>query len=224
MSGRYIVTDYWDDGYVDDYFWPESLIPQELTFGIRFYTQIHVSDISGYISTVEMPDSARWTMNIIMPPLERGDAALMESFIARMRGQAIRSEMPVFARLAPRGSWAGSPVVNDTVLGSPSLTQTGTTLRVRGFTAFATFKEGDYFNLGEGGQLLMVTEDGTADSNGTATITFQPSIRTPPADGLALISTDPVVPQMILTDPHPKWRITPGDINQYALDFVETFE
>ena len=202
--------------------WPSALTPATMEMGIRFNCQVSVSDLSGYVQTLELP-GARWTMSISMPPLERdSDGATMEAFIAKLRGQAVRAVMPVFRRETPLGTWAGSPKVNNEV-GSPTLSQTGTSLQVQDFSAFATVKAGDYFNLGTGGQLLMVTEDGTADSSGLLTLSIHPAIRSAPAHLTALISASPVVPLMILTDPHPRWRVKPGDINEFALDFVEVF-
>lgn len=202
--------------------WPSALTPAEIELGIRFNTQVNVSDLSGYVQTVELP-GARWSMSLTMPPLERdGEASVLEAFIAKLRGQAVRAVMPVFKRATPLGTWAGAPAVNNEV-GSPTLAQTGTSIEVNGFTAFATVKAGDYFNLGSGGELHMVTEDATADSGGRATLSIQPAIRTSPAHGTLLVSSSPKVPLMILTDPHPRWRIKPSDINEFALDFVEVF-
>ena len=202
--------------------WPSELVPADAEPGIKFNTQISVSDLSGYVQTVELP-GARWSMSIRMPTLERdGEASIMEAFIASLRGQAVRAVIPMFKRGTPLGTWAGAPAVNNEV-GSPTLSQTGNSLEVNGFTAGATFKRGDYFNLGSGGQLLIVTADGVADGSGLATISFQPSIRTAPAHGTLLVSASPKVPLMILTDPHPRWRILAGDDNQFALDFVEVF-
>jgi hypothetical protein len=202
--------------------WPSNLTPAEIEFGLKSNTQVSVSDLSGYVQTVELP-GARWSMSLRTSPLVRsGESSVMEAFIAKLRGQAVRAVMPVFSRATPLGGWAGSPKVNNDA-SSPTLSQTGTTLHCRDFTAFTTVKAGDYFNLGSAGQLLMVTEDGTADAGGLLQLSVQPAIRSAPAHLTALDFTSPVVPLMILTDPHPRWRITPGDINEFALDFIEVF-
>ena len=202
--------------------WPSELVPAECEPGILFNTQINVSDLSGYVQTKELP-GARWSMSLRMPDLERdGGAATLEAFLASLRGQAVRAVIPMFGRSSPRGTCAGAPAVNNNV-GSPELVQTGTSLEVNGFTAAATFKKGDYFNIGAGGELKMVTADGTADGSGLATISFQPAIRTAPAHGTLLVFSTPKVPLMILTDPHPRWRLRPGDSHDFALDFIEVF-
>lgn len=202
--------------------WPSGLVPVDVMLGLAFNTQVSVSDLSGYVQTKELP-GARWSMGLRMPELGRTEgAAELEAFLARLRGQAVRAVMPVFGRASPRGTWAGAPAVTNNI-GSPELVQTGTTLEVNGFTAFTTVKAGDYFNLGSGGQLLMVTADGMADSGGRLTLSVQPAIRSAPAHGTLLDFTNPVVPLMILTDPHPRWRIKLDGDNDFALDLIEVF-
>ena len=194
--------------------------PRAWDFGLKSNTQVSVSDLSGYVQTAELP-GARWTASGSYAPMERADAALMEVFFAQLRGQANRANVPTFGRRTPRGTWAGSPVVNNEV-GSPTLVQTGTTLQVKTFTAGATVKKGDYFNIGSGGELKIVTADGTADGSGLLTISFEPPIRTSPAHGTALVSTNCTC-LMMLTDPHSKWGMKEGGFTDFAFDFVEVF-
>lgn len=203
--------------------WPSALVdPVMVEIGIMANTQVHVSELSGELQTVELP-GARWTMNLSMAPLKRsGEAALLEAFIAKLRGQAVRATMPVFGRRTPLGAWAGAAAVNNEV-GSPTVPQTGSSIEVNGLTSGTTIKAGDYFNFGSGGELHMVTEDTTADGSGRATISFQPPIRTSPPHGTLLVTTNPVVPLMILTDPHARWGIKPADITDFSLSLVEVF-
>lgn len=202
--------------------WPSDLVPNEIEFGIQFNVQVFSSDLSGEIQTVELP-GARWTMGIRMTGLERAEgSAELEAWLATLRGGAVRARVPVFKRLTPRGTWAGSPKVDNEV-GSPTLSQTGNTLWAKGFTAGATVKKGDYFNLGTNGQLLMVTEDGTADGSGDLQISVEPAIRSAPGNDVALVSSNPVVPEMIPTDPHARWRLGVSDEAMHALELVEVF-
>ena len=205
------------------YDWPTlSRYPAEMELGLRANTQVFVSELSGQVQTVELPGT-RWTASFRISNLERADdAAELEALLAKLRGQANRLRLPVFSRRAPRGTWAGSPTVNNEV-GSPTLSQTGGTLYVKNFTAGATVKKGDLFNLGANGQLLMNTADGTADGSGLLQLSVQPNIRTAPAHGTALVSTNPVIPQMILSDPHARWTHRAGDEADFAFDLIEVF-
>lgn len=206
--------------------WPSGIIPSGVEWGIKANTQVFVSDLNGSVQTVELP-GARITCTLRLPPLERADAAQMEAFIAKLRGQANRAQIPLFGRRAPRGTWAGTPRVNNEA-GSPTLSQTGTSLVCDGFSASATIKAGDWFNIGSGGQLVMVTDDATANGSGQVTLSVQPPIRTAPADNTLLVSTDPVLPTAIMDDPHARWSIKPNGTPNYGhtdftLSFTETF-
>lgn len=206
--------------------WPSGYSPKEWEFGLKYNTQISVSDLSGYVQTVELP-GFRWTISLRMPGMARADGgATFEAFIAKLRGQANRAQVPVFRRSASRGTWGTSPSapkVNNEV-GSPTLSQTGTTLQISNVSPFGTWKEGDYFNLGAGGQLLMVTADGQADSNGTGVVSLNTAIRSAPAHNLALVINNPVVPLMIVTDPYQKFGETADDdATNFSFDFVEVF-
>lgn len=205
--------------------WPSAVVPADFEFGLRSNTQVFVSELSGYVQTRELP-GARWTVSIRMPPLERANGgADMETFLAKLRGQANRARLPIWRRASPRGTWAGSPVVDNEV-GSPTLTQTGASLWLRGFSASATVKAGDYFNLGANGQLLMVVADGTADGGGDLQITFEPVMRASPADATAIVTTNPVLPFAVLSDPHVRWAHNAQDPDGIAvsLEFIEVFE
>ena len=198
-----------------------DLVPAEIEFGLRHNVQVSTSDLSGYVQTVELP-GARWVMTVTMPTLERANSQKFEAFIAKLRGGAVRASLPVFRRSAPLGSWAGAPAVENEI-GSPSLVQNGNTLEVKNATAYATFNAGDYFNLGAGGQLLMVTEDAVADSGGRVQLAVAPSIRSAPATGVLLVSANPKIPLAMLTEPEQRWRVMPADLYEHALQFVEVF-
>lgn len=207
--------------------WPSGIVPSTAKWGIKANTQVFVSELNGSVQTVELP-GARITCTFEFAKLEREDAAELEAFLARLRGQANRAQIPVFGRLTARGEWGGSPVVDNEV-GSPTLSQTGGSLYVRGLTPFTTGKKGTWLNIGSGGQLVQVVVDFTADSNGTAQLTVEPPIRSAPADGTALVITDPVLPKAILDDPHVEWSLEPnGEVNDgfatFRLAFTEVFE
>jgi hypothetical protein len=203
--------------------------PAAVEIGLKANTQIAVSDLSGYVQTRELP-GARWSLSFRFTDMQMADAALLEAFLAQLRGQANRARVPLWGRGTRRGTWAGSPKVNNE-FGSPTLSQTGHTLYANGFTAGATVKKGDYFNLGTGGQLCMVTDDATADGSGNMVLTVEPGIRVAPAHNTALVFADPVVPYMILQNPHPTWGVAaagaitnPNGLTDFSFDFIEVFE
>jgi len=183
--------------------------------GLKANTQVFVSDLSGYAQTLELP-GARWTLSFAFPPLRRQDARLLAAFLAQLRGQANRARVPVWGRKSPVGTWAGAGSVNG---GS----QTGAQLVTHGFTAGATVKAGDFFNVGTNGELKVVTQDGAADGGGNLTVSFEPPLRASPADGTALVFSSPVVPLMIPQDPHLIYSLGEADLAAFRFDLVEVF-
>jgi hypothetical protein len=203
--------------------------PMSVEIGIKPNTMVAVSDLSGYVQTRELP-GARWSLSFRFQNMQKDNAALLEAFILQLRGQANRARVPLWGRTTRRGTWAGSPKVNNEV-GSPTISQTGHTLYLRDFTAGANVKKGDYFNIGSGGQLCMMVADATADGAGLLTATVEPGIRVAPAHNTPIVSASPVVPFMILQNPHVTWGVQPGgaDINpngltDFAFDLIEVFE
>jgi hypothetical protein len=85
----------------------------------------------------------------------------------------------------PRGSWAGTPVVN-------GAGQSGQTLAVKGLTASSTqiARSGDWLQLGDGvstpARLHMVILDANSDGSGDASLRIFPRLRESPADGAAI--------------------------------------
>ena len=73
----------------------------------------------------------------------------------------------------PRGTWAGSPkVLGAHAVGVKSIAMDG-------FSAAATVKAGDWFQIGSGSttHLHKVVQDGTADGSGLLTIEVWPRTR-----------------------------------------------
>lgn len=189
-------------------------VPGGVDIGIQANTQVSTSDLSGVIETRELP-GARWFMRFRFDSLDDADARKLQVLISQLRGQANRVRVPVWTKQTPLGSWAGVPLVKG---GG----QTGATINLDGFTPFATVRAGDLFNLGATGELKMVTADGTADSGGELLVTFEPPIRSAPADNTA-ISTTPVVPLMVARSPILEWHSDPGVFSDFSFDLIEAF-
>jgi len=128
-----------------------------------------------------------WEASVSIPPMLRADAAYFDAFFLKLRGKYGTFLLGDPAGKTPRGTWAGTPLVNG---GS----QTGESLVCDGFTAGATVKAGDYFQLGSGSasRLYKIVTDGTADGSGNLTLEFEPRIISAPADNAALTSSNAV--------------------------------
>jgi hypothetical protein len=119
--------------------------------------------------------------SVSMPPLPPASARAWVAFLKGLRGQVNVFQLGDPLAVAPRGSGAGTPVVN-------GAGQKGFTLNVRGLTpgASGVLLIDDYLQIGY--RLYSVTlSDVDADGSGNATINIWPSLRESPADGDALI-------------------------------------
>lgn len=158
--------------------------PAMFDFGLVSNTVTFSSPLSQAIQTVEMP-SPRWQFKFSLDRLEEADAALVQGFIAQLRGQAGRFYMHNMARSTPRGIATGTPVV-------AGASQTGTTLNTSGWTPsqIGILKVGDFFKIGN--ELKMVVSaDVNSDGAGLATITFEPPIRSSPSNGSSIVTNKP---------------------------------
>ena len=189
-----------------------SRIPRDLTFGVVWNTQVSTSPLSGAIQTLELP-GARWQISFRLSDREEADSVLIQAHLLKLRGRVNRSLIYNFARPVPRGTIAGTPLVN-------GASQTGNTLAIDGCTAGTTLLAGDCFSVN--GEFKMVTDDATANGSGQMTLTFEPPLRESPADNAALTVDHPTVACMLQEDVT-KWITKPGVRSDFELTFVERF-
>lgn len=186
---------------------------QSSRFGLRSNTAAFVSPLTQSVQT-QAYLGARWYANYVLPPMLRAKAAEWIAFFASLDGRSGRFYGFDPDAKTPRGTWAGSPLVNGS-------NQTGVALICDGFTGGATVKKGDYFSVGT--ELKMVTADGTADGSGNLTISFAPSLRASPANNAALTSTNPTCIMMLEDDEQAAWDA--NELSVFGLTFraVEVF-
>jgi len=116
------------------------------------------------------------------------DAASVKAFLADLQGQygTFLYGDPDYLAVGARGSLGGTPLVN-------GAGQTGNTLAIDGASLSVTnwIRKGDYFQLGTGtsARLYMITEDANSNGSGEVTLTFQPALRSSPADNQAVTIT-----------------------------------
>lgn len=129
----------------------------------------------------------RWEANVTMPNMLREYAEDFNAFILQLRGRYGTFLLGDPNAATPRGSWAGTPVVD-------GINQTGDELDIRGLTPSATeiAKAGDFIQLGTGSSsyLHKVLEDADADGSGKTTLLLAPNLRTNPADGATVTTTN----------------------------------
>lgn len=155
---------------------------------------------------------AVWEISGSLPPMERDQAEVYTSFLMSLRGQVGTFLMSIAGAYQPRGTWAGTPVVD-------GAGQTGDQLNIRGLTPNQTgaAKAGDFISIGTGNatRLYKVLADADADANGDMTVTIAPRLRTSPVDG-ATINVTSAKGVFRLTDQAASYQVNP---NYYSMQF-----
>lgn len=194
--------------------WPTltRTAPRVLDFSLVPNTQSFSSPLSGAVQTIEMP-GARWKVSFMLENLAEADSALLQAFLVKLRGRAGRFYLHNFARSEPRGTQRGTPLVK-------GASQTGTTLAIDGCTVGATLLAGDFFAVN--GELKMVVANSTADGAGEMTLTFEPPLRSSPADNAAITLVQPTATFMLASD-ELKWNTQPGKFSTFAVDAIEAW-
>ena len=119
-----------------------------------------------------------WMATYVLPAMDRETAGVWQAFFLKLEGQL--NEFYAFDPENKKtiGTGAGDPLVN-------GASQTGSSLVTNGWSADQlVLAPGEYFEVG--GELKQVTDNIYSDGSGNATITFQPAIRTIPADGAGI--------------------------------------
>lgn len=127
-----------------------------------------------------------WRADLTLPPMRRELAEAWLAALLSLRGRRGTFLLGDPDAKAPRGTWAGTPVVR-------GAGQTGLEIAIDGLAEGATIKAGDYFQLGTGAssRLYKVLSDVTADATGAVTLDIWPRLRESPADNAVLTISNP---------------------------------
>lgn len=183
------------------------------TFRLTAPTQIFRSPLSGVTQTGSLTGD-RWEAAFELPPMQRAAAAAWQAFFARLRGRAGRFYAGDPLATSPRGTIAGTPLVN-------GASQTGSTLNIDGVTNGTTLLEGDYiaFDTSVGRELKMVTADVTA-AGGAMAVAISPPIRTSPSNNETIITASPTC-VMMLADDEMGWSIDVASFYGISFSAIE---
>lgn len=165
---------------------PATSVPAAVSIRMRSSVGMSMSPFS-FAQQVYAHAGDMWEADISLPKMQRADAEEYIAFLAALNGREGSFTLgPDPVNLSPRGTWGGTPLVN-------GASQTGKTLAVDGFTASATVKKGDWFQLGTGSssRLHKIVEDGTANGSGQLSLEIWPRLRSSPADNDALTTASP---------------------------------
>lgn len=185
-------------------------------FYLQTNTQVFESPITRDTQTKQLP-GARWVMEVTLRRMKRAEAAKWIAFIMKLRG---RSE--TFYGFDPDwktnlGPCGGTPLVK-------GAGQTGTSLNIDGCTlsTLGWMKAGDYFSVGS--ELKRLTVDADANGSGETTLTFEPYLRSAPADNAAITVLNPKAVMKLTDDSMASWVSNENSIyEEKTLTAYESF-
>ena len=154
---------------------PASLLVGRMVYGVQRFDHHEMSPESGD-SSDRLLGVPRWLLTIEAP--DDIDAATMDvwrTMLVKLRGRVNHLAAWDVHRIAPRGTMRGTLTTSGTLAqGATSMTITGGAGQ-----ASTTLKGGDWLQIGSGltGQLVMVTDDATANGSGVITVNFEHPIR-----------------------------------------------
>jgi len=167
---------------------PTSPGLRSIEFTLTDSVGIVPSVFTGQKQSQEWPGADMWSWALTLPGLTQLQEDDWACFLMEMRGMANAFQFGAPLKGTPRGSVAGTPLIDNTVTnGNSAMSQT---LGLKGFTASATgvLKRGDYVQTGY--RLYRCLVDVNADSSGKALIPIAPSLREIPVDSSALITAN----------------------------------
>lgn len=140
-----------------------------------------------FAQQVQLNQGQLWMFSVEYPPMSEAQARNWSGKLSQLNGRYGTFLFGDPKWKAPRGTWAGSPIVS-------GAGQSGQTLALAGFTAAATGRAGDYLQLGSGSdaKLYKVTQDFVADGSGLADVEIWPRLRVEPNDAEPVVTASPV--------------------------------
>jgi hypothetical protein len=200
-----------------------GIAPTTVDIDILSNTKTFLSPLSGAAQTA-VRAGTRLTFSQRFANLYGQERRIMQAFIARMNGQTHRALIYDHSYGTARGALGGTPVVD-------GAGQTGTTLNIRGMTPSVTniLRAGDQFSyLNSRGfyELKLVLSDADSDGSGELSLDIAPGIHHSPADGAAIVTTNPAGTFM-LASPRTGWSNRPDGnennpiLSDFNIDWIE---
>lgn len=202
-----------------------SLTFSQFRIGRRRYDYDEVSEETGSVAT-RPRGNARWALSIASPSrMNEAQADLWVPLAMKMRGRVNHLEAWDFFRPAPKGTMRGTlTLLNAVAIGDTTAVVTGGVGQ-----AGTTLKARDWLQFGVGlgtSQLVMVTDNATANGSGQITITFVNEARIAFSAGTAVAWDKPKGYFKMVTD-EPGWEYEAGmveAVSGVAMDFLEQWQ
>ena len=160
------------------------------------------------------PNIAFWRATLPLSVMSKTDARPWAAALAQLSKLSNVFFLTFPDYTAPATGYAGAtPLVS-------GASQTGTSLTADGVSnSTAILLPGDYIEVNN--EFKIVTLAATSNGSGQVTITFEPALRSSPADNAAIIIQSPVV-IMRLIEALASWDVNLLSLHDIALDVIES--
>jgi hypothetical protein len=147
------------------------------------------SVFTGQVQAQSWPGADMWSATLTVAPRNLADGDDWISFLMELRGMANAFQLGDVTKATPRGSVAGTPLIDNSALGGNAAMSY--TLSTKGWTASAAgvLRRGDQVQAGY--RMYQSLADVDADASGKATFPVWPSLREVPVDASPVIIASP---------------------------------
>lgn len=168
------------------------------SFYLETNTQTFESPLNRATQRLELAGQ-RWRATYTLPKMNKSQVAEWIAFFMKCKGRTEKFTASDPDWKTNLGAWRGTPLVN-------GASQTGNSLIIDGCTASITNwgRAGDYFNVNS--ELKRLTANVTTNGSGQVTLSFEPPLRTSPADNAAITCNPATCTMIMVSDTGGEWN------------------
>ena len=212
--------------------------PTQASFSLAANTQSFDSPLNKSTQTYELP-GARWSASWTYNNLTDADARILKAWLLKLRGQAGRFECFDFTHWHPAGKvrtagavhgagQQGAEINTQWALVTATIDSSEITCDETDILASATLgggsnwiMAGDY--IGVNGELKMVTDTVYMPASGIVAVSFEPPLRSIPADGAPITVIRPTCTMKLADDKQDAMTFGEGHRTNITINAVEVF-
>lgn len=159
-----------------------------------------------------------WSAEFDIKPLQESESGLWKATFLKLGGQTNQIELWDVRRPVPLGTMRGTMVLDS----AAAQGDTSVTIATDSGQASRTLLQGDLLQFGTGvtQQVVMLTENATADVNGDIVITFQSPLRNNFDAGASVVWDKPKA-LFRRTEPDTNWNYEPFFARGFAMTLME---
>lgn len=189
-------------------------LPRSQYWGTRVNTRSNTSGLNGATQTVTLPGS-RWLITMSYPQQTQAERAALMALLFKLAGGEHLLALGDLAQPRPRGTIALTGVT------ASAAAQFAASITLNGCGAGATLLAGDKFSVG--GQLLLCTDDATANGSGVMVVSFRHSLRAAVTGGAVVTLDAPTALWQLLSPDVGSQSDPAARTGSLTFDLVEAF-